>query len=195
MDDPFESDAVGLLERHIESASIVYREFPSSCGGLSSGSGAISMRCCGSNSPISQTGYAIFDKTRVSEKADVIFIKPVRDRGSRLCCAISTGQGTPDARETGLLYLGVQWIGTGTAPWEDPRIQPSARTQRRRAWKMREKWQLGAHKFVDVELHAPATLKRIAGGDRSTEKFIADQAVEQLRKLEPKILEASAAGR
>lgn len=195
MNDPFESQVVELLERHIESASIVYRDFPKLVRRLE-------LRFWSNLDALLQERltefaewFCDFDKARV-EKAVVLFVKSLRDKDSRLCCAISIGQGTPDARERGVLYLGVQWIGTGTPPWGDSRVDKLAqdlvnagvgRSDKSGNW---IRW-----KYLDVELHGPATLRRIADGDQSSEKLIADEAIDLLSKVKARILEASAAAR
>jgi len=196
MDDPFESQVVELLERHIESASIVYRDFPKLVRRLELRFWSNLDALLREQLTEFAEWFCDFDKARVSEKADVLFIKPVRDKGSRLCCAISMGQGTPDARQRGLLYLGVQWIGTGPPPWEDSRVAELAQDLANAGVGNSEKssnWI--RYKYLDVELHAPATLKQIAEGDHSTERLIADAAIDLLSKLQAKILEATAAAR
>jgi hypothetical protein len=196
MDDAFEKQVVELLKGRIESASIVYRDFPKLVNQLE-------LRFWRNLYTLLQERIAgfpdwfcDFDEARVSKEADVLFVKPLRDKSSLLFCAISLGQGDPDPSVCCDSYIGVQWRGTGTPPWEDPRVSKLADALVKVGLGKSEKsgWWI-RYKYLGVELHAPATLKRIADGDQSTEKIIADQAIDLLSKAGVEILEATAAAR
>jgi hypothetical protein len=179
---------------NIKSASLVYQSFPKVMEGLRLQFWRNIDALVREELKSFPAWFCDFDDIRASTEADVVFIKPLCDKGSTLCCGISLGQGSTNPTEIVAAYPGVQWIGTGKSPWENPSTSKLeseldnaglGRRERGSGWIR--------YKYLDVRLHDPDTLKKIAEKDQSTERVIVDQTIDLLCRVKEEILEASAA--